>query len=149
MKLDDGTPCRVKTSTASQITCELGKFYSIDSAKEYKVVVTVNGVAKDNLTIKQVASVPGTVGIVPFTASPVLHISLTITVSGGTLIKGKTYVNLVEKADETKTKPLYVTKVDAFKKEIKVKFGGAVSGKYKLVVSTDADGRLDDGALNF
>jgi len=72
-----------------------------------------------------------------------------ITVAGGTLVKDKVFVELVAADDEDNRKPLYVIKSDAFKQEIKVKFGGAISGLYKLVVSTEADGRLDDGSLNF
>jgi len=67
---------------------------------------------------------------------------LKITVKGGTLEKGKVTVDLVKADDEDNKKPLYVTKVDAFKKEIRVKFGGAESGKYKLEVATEKDGNL-------
>lgn len=83
---------------------------------------------------------PGTVGVVPNTASPVLHTWLKITVAGGTLVKDKVTVDLVKADDEDNKKPLYVAKVDPFKKEIRVKFGGALSGKYKLEVATEADG---------
>jgi hypothetical protein len=65
-------------------------------------------------------------------------------VAGGTLETGKVTVTLLKPDDEDFKKPLYVTKVDPFKKTIKVKFGGAESGKYKLVAATEKDGELSE-----
>lgn len=149
VKLDDGTGCKVLTSTSTEITCKLWKFKTVDSVKSFKVGLTVHKKTSETATIKQIAAVPKSVGVVPNTASPVLHTNLVITVAGGTLVKDKVFVELVAADDEDNRKPLYVIKSDAFKQEIKVKFGGAISGLYKLVVSTEADGRLDDGSLNF
>lgn len=132
------------TASATQITCKLRKFKTVDSAKDFKVIVTTNSVVSDTATIKQVAVVPGVVGVVPDTASPVLHTSLDITVAGGTLEDGKVTVDLIKPDDEEFKKPIYVTKIDKVNKIIRVKFGGAESGKYKLVVSTEADGALSE-----
>lgn len=73
-----------------------------------------------------------------------MHTKLTITVAGGTLELGKVTVDLVKPDDDDFKKPLYVTKVNPFNKTIQVKFGGAESGKYKLIVSTEADGQLKE-----
>lgn len=144
VQLDDQTVCKVLTASATQITCKLSKFKSVDSAKDFKVMVTVNNIISETATIKQVAVVPGVVGVVPDTASPVLHTNLQITVAGGTLEEGKVTVDLVKPDDEEFRKPLYVTKIDKVNKIIHVKFGGAESGKYKLIVATEADGALSE-----
>jgi hypothetical protein len=45
-------------------------------------------------------------------------------------------------------RPMYITKVDNAAKTIQFKFPGALSGDYKLTVSTKTDGAFDCSALN-
>ena len=91
--------------------------------------------------------------IVPNKASPVLKGNLTLNVQAfpGTLTKSDLSVKLVSKTDPTNVRNLNIIEISntAGNKFIKVKYGGAYSGLYDVVVTSIAKGNFDTSSLRF
>ncbi len=91
--------------------------------------------------------------IVPSKASPVLKGNLTLKVSSfqGTLAKSDLSVRLVSKTDPSNFRDLNIIELsnDSGNKYIKVKYGGAYSGLYNVVVTSKQYGNFDTSSLTF
>jgi hypothetical protein len=87
--------------------------------------------------------------IVPSIASPVLKTNLTMTIANfpATLTKSDLSANLVLQTDTTKVRPLNIIDIDNVNKKLVVRYGGAPSGIYNIVLTSKAYGNFDATSL--
>jgi len=147
----DTTVCDVISSTDVTIICETQKSVTVD-ANAMALTVTVNNVADSTtLTVQQIVAVSLGINLTPSNVSPVLKTDLTINLEAGFSgqMIGRTDFTavLINDADASITKDLYIKEIDAANKRLIVKFGGAVSGDYHILLTHVFQGRIDNQAL--
>lgn len=90
-------------------------------------------------------------GVSPSSVSPVLSTDLTVTLDSaypGDMTSPADFTcKLVEKANTTNVRDLYVMAVDATAKTVKIKFPGAMGGVYYLALEGKGVGRIGSDSL--
>lgn len=117
------------------------------------MTVSVNGVS-DSSTTLSISSSPALITeIIPQSASPVIKGFITLKISGfsGTLNKNDFEVKLVSTTDSNNFKLLNVVEVgnDPADMYVKVKYGGAYSGIYNVVIVSSSYGSFDSSSVTF
>lgn len=143
----DATICNVTSVSSSSITCEKAAFSTVTTDAQ-NLNVVVNSVTDSSLTVTQVASVPVPSNLSPQSVSPVLKTTIVVTLpsdyAGTVSVSEFTVQLLMDDTDKTYVKDLYIMSADSSAKTLTVKFGGAVSGAYRLRAVSQTYGRLDD-----
>jgi len=143
----DTSICNVTSVSSSTIVCSKSAFSTVTTSAQ-NLNVVVNSVTDSSLTVTQVSSVPIPSNLSPSSVSPVLKTTIVMTLpsdyEGSITVSEFTVELLKDDADKTYVKDLYIMSADASAKTLTVKFGGAVSGAYRLRPVSLTYGRLDD-----
>ena len=145
----DGTTCDVIDVQMTFITCELNRFKK-DAASEQAVTVSINGIKDSSLVLYLASAVKSTLNMSPATASPVLKTELTIFLDSdySTALNRTDFQAVLHSATNiTYKKELYVVSVNEDQKSIKVKFNGAPSGDYFIMLKSKQHGRINSDLL--
>jgi hypothetical protein len=138
-----GNKCQVISVAATQIRCITEKFPATGSVA---LTLTVNGIASSSPTVTVRSEPTKVTQITPNSVSPVIKGNMTLTVTGfsQTLSITDLEVSLVSTTDPTKVYPMNVIEVDtANNAYIKVRYGCAESGTYKVIVLSKSFGNFD------
>lgn len=145
----DLTTCKVLSVDMTTIECEANR-WSSGHAQDQAVTVSVNGVEDSSLAIVLTQSAESTLSMTPTSVSPVLKTEITIFLATDyteTLVKEDFSVKCYSNENLDYFRELYVMSVDEATKSIKVKFPGAPSGNYFLVLSATQGGRIQSDLL--
>ena len=115
------------------------------------LTLTVNGIAAASQTVSVRSEQAKVTQITPSSVSPVIKGNMTLTVTGFTQTLSITdlEVSLVSAADPSKVYAMNVIEVDTVNKAyIKVRYGCAESGTYKVVVRSKAFGNFDTAGIS-
>jgi hypothetical protein len=144
--LSDGTQCVVLSSTTTEIKCRTQSFSQ--TAFSVTGTVTINSKTDSSLSLT-ITTAPATVRqLIPTLVSPVLKADITITVDqsfAGTLDREDLEIFIEDIANPANVRQVNVISVDNTAKTILVKYGGAYTGEYKLIVRSISLGRFDTG----
>lgn len=135
----DGTVCDVQSVTMTAITCKTRRFTDNQQGTTQAVTVLINTVSQSSQSATLISQAKRGVSMTPASASPVLKSNLTIQLDATypiALNKSDFKAELFGINDTTYERELYVMSVDDAAKTVKVKFPGAVSGNYKLQLSS-------------
>ena len=135
-----GNKCQVISVAATQIRCITEKFPATGSVS---LTLTVNGIASATKTVSVRTEPTKVTQITPNSVSPVIKGNMTLTVTGFTQTLSITDLE-VSLVSTTKVYPMNVIEVDtANKAYIRVRYGCAESGTYKVIVSSKSFGNFD------
>lgn len=134
---NDGTSCDVTWAADSELECEVAGFdpATIDTVNDYTVSLTINGVLDTSVTVSLLPTKQVGLSVSPSSVSPVLSSEITVTLDSAyphAMVKEDFKAHLVNDADSTIIRPLYVMSVDDAAKSILIKFPGAESGNYHV-----------------
>lgn len=122
-----------------------------DSTVARTLTVTVNSVPNSAQSVTMLPTVQQGTAVSPSSVSPVLATDLTVTLDAsypGDMNSRLDFTcKLVEKANITNSRDLYVMSVDAGAKTVKIKFSGAMSGVYFLALEGKGVGRIGSDSL--
>lgn len=110
------------------------------------MTIVINGVSDSSLSITLLAAALNAVGIQPSSVSPVLRTELIVYLDTGypdVMVAEDFTAVLYSNDDEDIERDLYIMSADDSQKSLTVKFPGAPSGSYYLVISSENYGRLD------
>jgi len=142
--LSDGTSCRVISSTINEIKCVTEKFS--DVAFSVTGTVVINSKVDNTLSLT-ITTAPATVRtLTPSQVSPVLKADIVITIDpsfAGTLEKDDFEVFIEDVTNSSNIRALNVISVNNAEETITVKYGGAYTGVYKMIVRSISLGRFD------
>lgn len=126
---------------------------SFTSVSTTALTVSINSVSDSSQSVGVTQGLYTVNEITPAHASPVLKTTLKLKVNGftGTLDKSDFNVRFVSTTNSSYIRPLNVIGVgnDSGDKYLQVKFGGALSGSYKLLVNSYSNGKFDASSLTF
>jgi hypothetical protein len=145
----DGTVCTVLDVQMTFINCELNRFTK-DAASYQPATVSINGIQDSSLFLNLASAVKSTLNMSPVTASPVLKTELTIFLAEdyATALNRTDFKAVLHSATNTTyKKELYVVSVDQDQKSIKLKFNGAPSGDYFIMLKSQQHGRINSDLL--
>jgi hypothetical protein len=170
VSFDDGTACKVQSSTPTQIKCITGRFDGGNG--DYVLTVSVND-KSETFSVTVAEHTTYAESISPVSLSPVLSTELTIQLSSAypndPALKPSDFaaeLNLVSEPtqghwifdyalgdfewipDETTAWPLYVKEVDSDLRTVTLTFRGSPSGDYRVLLSSQSHGRLDSENLS-
>ena len=115
------------------------------------MTVTVNGVVNQDLTVQILDTKQSGQTVTPNSVSPVLATVLTVnledTYPGQMNSKEDFTAELISRDDPDFVRPLYVMSVDADTKSLTIKFPGAESGNYNIMLVGEGVGRIDKTPL--
>jgi hypothetical protein len=143
---DDGTICDVISVTMTAITCVNRKFAAASVGSTQSVTIEINGVSANNLSVDLLAAALNAVGIQPSSVSPVLRSELTVFLDSTypeTMVAEDFTAVLFSNDDAEFERVLYVMSADDAAKSLTIKFPGAPSGSYYVVITSTSYGRLD------
>lgn len=124
----------------TSLTCINKVFSSGAAGSSQGITVTINGMSDSSLSVDMLNAATPTFGLSPSSASPVLRTELTIQLDMSypeTLNATDFTCILHSQEDVNYTRSLYIMSVDDSAKTVTVKFPGAPSGEYYLVLSSE------------
>ena len=146
----DGATCIPSSVSSTSIVCLTSSF---SAATTIALTVNVNSVTDSSKSVGVTQGTYTVNQITPARASPVLKTTLTLKVNGftGTLVKSDFTCRFVSTTNSSYIRPLNIIAVgnDVGNKYLQVKFGGALSGTFKLLVNSYLNGKFDASTLTF
>ena len=123
---------------------------TLDSATPYSLSVVVNSVSDATQSVEILSTKQSGVSVSPTSVSPVLATVLTVTLESDyphEMAVEDFKAQLISTTDKSITRPLYVMDVDDSTKSLTIKFPGADSGNYYVMVNSTHIGRIDEEPL--
>ena len=145
----DGTSCDILSVTMTQITCENRRFTSgAESVQD--VIIEINGESASPVSVTLLEQAEISVSIEPNSVSPVLKTDITVYLDPNypeTLVKADFEAVLYSNDDPAYKRVLFIVSVDDEEKSMVIKFPGAVSGSYWIMLTSTQFGRIDTDLL--
>ena len=149
----DATTCTVLDASPTELTCLVNGFdaATLDTASEYITTISINGVENNDQTIMILSTKQSGQTVSPNHVSPVLSQVLTINLEATypmTLTDASEFsATLTSQEDPDFVRTLYVMSVDDSDKSLQIKFPGAESGMYNIMLVGEGVGRIDKDPL--
>jgi hypothetical protein len=145
----DGTSCDILSVTMTKITCENRRFTS-GAQSVQDVIIEINGESASPVSVTLLEQAEISVSIEPSSVSPVLKTDLTVYLDPNypeTLVKADFEAVLYSNDDPEFKRVLFIVSVDDEEKSMVIKFPGAVSGSYWIMLTSTQFGRIDTDLL--
>ena len=154
IKFKDNSKCTITSATDKQLKCTVAGFdlKSLDLANPYKTTVTVNKKTNDAKTVALKSTKQDGVSVTPNSVNPILptlvKVKLPNAYPGDMNGASDFTARLLKKGAENEPpRPLYVKSVDKAKKEVEIKFPGAMLGVYLIEIEGKGVGRIGKTSL--